>query len=230
MGSLTEKISNIKSLTVITLLLTILSGCLPLDIEKGELQFRVKTSESIINPIIKGEAKLNFENLYEYILKPKCISCHSDSLAEPLNDPIKLNEYNYLIEDRFVPILRKGKPLKSRLYLEVFYGEMPPKAPLNPKEIEYIKKWIEKCAPKDDSTPDDCIDRPGDDDDEPGDDDDEPGDDGDEPSDDDGEPSDDDGEPSDDDGEPSDDDGEPSDDDGEPSDDDEPADDDGEPF
>jgi hypothetical protein len=108
--------------------------------------------------------------------------------------------------DRFVPLLIKGRPEKSRLFQTVESGEMPEEGTLLDSEVEFIRKWIQACAPKEtqSSIPDDCNsggsddDEPGDDepgDDEPGDDepgDDEPGDD--EPGDDepgDGEPGDD---------------------------------------
>lgn len=143
----------------------------------GPLKFRLKNQQrtSIISPIITGEAKYDFNTLYEHILKPKCIRCHQGDSAKPENDPIDLTKYEFLVEDRFVPVLIKGNSQRSRLFVSTFKGEMPPKVPLEEIEIAYIKKWIELCAPETtDSSTTDCFSGPGDDDDEPGDDDDEP--------------------------------------------------------
>ena len=141
------------------------------------------------------------------------MSCHSGPDAKPMNDPIDFTTYDTTMVDRFIPLLVKGKPQKSRLFLSVEEGEMPVDGTLSNIEIEFVKKWIDACAPKETPTsiPDNCNGN-GDNDDGPGDD--GPGDDG--PGDDDGEPGDDDGEPDDDDGEPGDDDGEPGDDNNEP--------------
>ena len=170
----------------------------------SDLSFKSKDDLVRRNQLATGEAPLNFNSLQKYILKPKCMSCHSGPDAKPNNDPIDFTTYDSTMVDRFIPLLVKGKPQKSRLFLSVEDGEMPVDGTLSNVEIEFIKKWIEACAPKEtpNSIPDDCED--GDDDDDgPGDDDDGPGDVAGEPGgDDDGEPGDDDGEPGDDDGEP----------------------------
>ncbi len=170
----------------------------------SDLSFKSKDDLVRRNQLATGEAPLNFNSLQKYILKPKCMSCHSGPDAKPNNDPIDFTTYDSTMVDRFIPLLVKGKPQKSRLFLSVEEGEMPVEGTLSNVEIEFIKKWIEACAPKEtpNSIPDDCED--GDDDDDgPGDDDDGPGDvDGEPGGDDDGEPGDDDGEPGDDDGEP----------------------------
>ena len=185
----------------------------------SDLSFKSKDDLVRRNQLATGEAPLNFNSLQKYILKPKCMSCHSGPDAKPNNDPIDFTTYDSTMVDRFIPLLVKGKPQKSRLFLSVEDGEMPVDGTLSNVEIEFIKKWIEACAPKEtpNSIPDDCED--GDDDDDgPGDDDDDgPGDDDDGPGDVDGEPG------GDDDGEPGDDDGEPGDDDGEPGNDNEPG-------
>jgi len=131
-----------------------------------------------VTPIINGEAEVNYQNLNEYIIKTKCIKCHQGPQAEPENDPVDLSSYELIMEDRFIPVLIKGSPQRSRLFLTVESFEMPPKVPLEPEEIEFIRKWIENCAPKD-SKVGNCN-GSGSGDDGPGDD--EPGDD--EPSDD----------------------------------------------
>ena len=164
---------------------------------KGPLLFNVKGGSglSAVSPIVSGEAEYDFKTLYEHIIKPKCLSCHQGEGALPVNDPIDLSSYKLMTQDCFIPIFVKGKPERSRLFITVDKGEMPPKTPLEPEEVAYIKRWIELCGPES-AFKDGCQGGSPGDDDGPGDDD-EPSDD--EPSDD--EPSDD--EPSDD--EPSDD-------------------------
>ena len=163
----------------------------------SDLSFKSKDDLVRRNQLATGEAPLNFNSLQKYILKPKCMSCHSGPDAKPNNDPIDFTTYDSTMVDRFIPLLVKGKPQKSRLFLSVEEGEMPVDGTLSNIEIEFVKKWIDACAPKEtpNSIPDDCED--GDDDDDgPGDDDDGPGDvDGEPGGDDDGEPGDDDGEP-----------------------------------
>ena len=215
-----EKVLYIQPMIVktilITFILTLATSC-----KRSPSDLTFKSRDDLVrgNQLMTGKAPLNFKSLQKYILKPKCMSCHSGPDAKPKNDPIDFTTYETTMIDRFIPLLVKGKPQKSRLFLSVEEGEMPVEGTLSNVEIEFIKKWIEACAPKEtpNSIPDDCED--GDDDDDgPGDDDDGPGDDDGEPGgDDDGEPGDDDGEPGgDDDGEPGGDDGEPGDDDGEP--------------
>ena len=203
-----------KSL-LITFILVITASC-----KRSPSDLSFKSRDELVrgNQLITGEAPLNFYSLQKYILKPKCMSCHSGPDAKPMNDPIDFTTYDTTMVDRFIPLLVKGKPQKSRLFLSVEEGEMPVDGTLSNIEIEFVKKWIDACAPKETPTsiPDNCNGN-GDNDDGPGDD--GPGDDDGEPGDDDGEPDDDDGEPDDDDGEPGDDDGEPGDDDGEPGDD-----------
>jgi hypothetical protein len=167
----------------------------------SDLSFKSKDDLVRRNQLATGEAPLNFNSLQKYILKPKCMSCHSGPDAKPNNDPIDFTTYDSTMVDRFIPLLVKGKPQKSRLFLSVEDGEMPVEGTLSNVEIEFIKKWIEACAPKETPTsiPDNC--------DGSGDNDDGPGDNG--PGDDDGEPGNDDGEPGDDEGEPGDDEGEP---------------------
>ncbi len=101
------------------------------------------------NQLIRGEAPLSYESLKKYILKPKCMSCHSGPDAKPVNDPIDFSTYEKAMIDRFVPLLVKGKPQISRLFLSVKSGDMPIEGSLQQEEIDFIKKWIEACAPKD---------------------------------------------------------------------------------
>ena len=58
---------------------------------RGELsKLDYKSREGIRgeNLVLSGQAPLNFDSLQKYILKPKCMGCHSGSEARPENDPI----------------------------------------------------------------------------------------------------------------------------------------------
>lgn len=117
------------------------------------------------SPIIRGEAPLNFSSLQDYILRPKCMSCHSGENSKPENDPINFDSYETTMIRRFVPLLIKGKPEVSRLFISVETGEMPEQGKLHEKEIEFISNWIEACAPEE--TPEVILrDCPSDDDDD----------------------------------------------------------------
>jgi len=156
----------------------------------SELTFKSRDQLVRGNLLTAGKAPLNYDSLQKFILKPKCMSCHSGSDAKPKNDPIDFTTYESTMTDRFIPLLVKGMPHKSRLFLSVESGEMPVEGALSEVEVDFIKKWIEACAPKDTATSilSDCEiddgsgdDGPGSDDDGPGsDDDDGPGSDNDE--------------------------------------------------
>tara|TARA_R110002049_G_scaffold178078_4_gene345278 strand:- start:5419 stop:5928 length:510 start_codon:yes stop_codon:yes gene_type:complete len=133
-----------------------LSGCL--ERSATELKFSKPDNTFRENQMIRGEAPLNYASLKKYVLKPKCMSCHSGTDAKPKNDPIDFSSYETAMVDRFVPLLLKGKPEKSRLFKSVDSGEMPEEGTLHPAEIEFIKQWIKACAPKEtpDTMPDEC--------------------------------------------------------------------------
>jgi len=152
----------------IFILLLALSGCL--DRSPSDLKFSKLDNTFGGNQLLQSNAPLNYASLKKYILKPKCNSCHSGTDAKPTNDPIDFSTYETAMVDRFVPLLIKGKPERSRLFKSVDSGEMPEEGVLHPIEIEFIKQWIKACAPKDTpaSIPDEC---PRDDDDDEDDDD-----------------------------------------------------------
>ena len=81
----------------------------------SDLSFKSKDDLVRRNQLATGEAPLNFNSLQKYILKPKCMSCHSGPDAKPNNDPIDFTTYDSTMVDRFIPLLVKGKPQKSRL-------------------------------------------------------------------------------------------------------------------
>ena len=100
-----------------------------------------------INPrqILPHNAKHNFKNLYRFILKPKCISCHS---GEQADDDIDLTTYDNIINHPYYYLVAPGLPLDSSLYLSVQHDDMPSKNPhLTKVEKDFIKKWIELNAP-----------------------------------------------------------------------------------
>jgi hypothetical protein len=159
----------IKKIYFLFIIFILASGCLKRD--PSEVQFS-KTSDVIrSNEMLRGEAPLSYASLKKYVLKPKCMSCHSGPDAKPTNDPIDFSTYETAMVKRFVPLLIKGKPDTSRLFLTVESGEMPVEGVLHEKEVEFVKRWIEACAPKNEpeEIPSDC---PSDDDDDDDDDDD----------------------------------------------------------
>ena len=144
--------------------------------EKGALRLIDRTNPFQANAVISGNPALGFENLQKFILKPKCMNCHSTKAGrvEPDLDPIDFDTYESTMSPKFIPLLKKGHPDKSRLYDEVFTGNMPIKERLHDKEIAYIANWIKACAPKEETTtiPETCEDDSGGDDDDFGDEDD----------------------------------------------------------
>jgi len=86
------------------------------------------------------------------------MSCHSGADAKPSNDQINFDTYETALVKRFVPLLIKGRPETSRLYIVVDNSEMPIDGSLSQKEIDFIGQWIEICAPKyePEQLPDEC--------------------------------------------------------------------------
>lgn len=78
------------------------------------------------------------------------MACHSTKAGkvEPKLDPIDFDTYESTMKDRFIPVLIKGHPERSRLFEEVESGSMPIRGKLHKKEIEFIANWIKACAPK----------------------------------------------------------------------------------
>jgi uncharacterized membrane protein len=99
---------------------------------------------------------LTFANLKKHILDPKCTFCHSGDDAEPSFDPIIFTSYDSTINGNFIPLLVKGDAENSSLYKAVASGDMPPKTKndLNDAEVDYVKRWIDACAPE---TEDDIV-------------------------------------------------------------------------
>lgn len=140
-----------------------LLGCIS---KPGDLVFKPDRKKATNeNRVISGAASLSFGSLQKYILRPKCMQCHSGSDALPSNDPIDFDTYETTTESRFIPLFIKGKPEKSRLYQSVESGKMPIEGRLHNKEIEFIWDWIKACAPNNetDDTPSECKDSDDDD-------------------------------------------------------------------
>lgn len=144
-------------------LLSILISCIP-DNRKSDVFFVDKrTFSERRTTMIRPDTPISFEVLKREIIDTKCLKCHVgvDAALD-----IDLSSYETTMQDRFVPLLIKGKPEKSRFYKSVLSGEMPPKGPkLEPIEIEYISKWIKECAPEFEGDSPSCDDDPDDDDD-----------------------------------------------------------------
>ncbi|MCO4795052.1 MAG: hypothetical protein KC493_15150 [Bacteriovoracaceae bacterium] len=147
---------------VLLFLLFALSSCFSSS-EKSDVSFKDRRNDVRGRVLITPKSPLSFKFLKKNILDRKCTSCHSP--PDPDLD-IDFSTYETTTEDRFVPILIKGKAEKSRLYKSVLSGEMPAQSSmLSSQEIEYIKRWINNCAPEFENDQADCLDDSDDDDD-----------------------------------------------------------------
>ncbi|MBD66218.1 MAG: hypothetical protein CME62_13490 [Halobacteriovoraceae bacterium] len=113
---------------------------------RGELYFEERNVFE--QSLLEEDVELNFKTLQREILAPNCMECHSGVNAKPSNDPINFDSYEKMMKDRFIPLLVKGNPQKSRLYESVESGAMPINGRLKQYEIDYIKDWISACAPE----------------------------------------------------------------------------------
>ena len=136
--------------------LSIFAGCMQRN--ASDVAYVESTRNSTVVDPISAELPLNYANLKKFILEPKCMSCHSGADAKPKNDPIDFTSYETAMVKRFVPLIVGGKPEISRLFISVDSGEMPPKVRLPKGDVDYIRRWIEACAPKDtpSSIPEKC--------------------------------------------------------------------------
>jgi mono/diheme cytochrome c family protein len=98
-------------------------------------------------PQPKVEILSNYKSIYESILGPKCVSCHSGASAP---HGIDLSSYKNIMENAlFPPLVVSGRPDASSLYSAVASGEMPKNgAKLSENELLAIYKWIELGAPE----------------------------------------------------------------------------------
>ena len=88
-----------------------------------------------------SQTKATYTNLRVRILENKCLRCHNPEKARAdvdLSSYAKVFDYS----EYFSVITEAGNPEGSGIYTEVFSGNMPPKIPLEPEEVAFIKRWI----------------------------------------------------------------------------------------
>jgi hypothetical protein len=98
-------------------------------------------TELLIPQIDISGLKKNYENVKEVVFKNNCASCHfgSDSYLPHLDD------YNSLMT-----VVDLNDPLKSKLWLTLREGKMPPSYNLDSREPEamaFLKAWLKEGAP-----------------------------------------------------------------------------------
>jgi|TARA_Y100000768_G_scaffold247434_1_gene187727 hypothetical protein len=144
--------SKIKSLLIL-MIIAMASSCSkrtpsPLQYKKqGDNRFAVS------NKLLKGEAPLNFASLQKYILKPKCMSCHSGADAKPKNDPIDFSSYKAMMKKREISLFNftKQDAKRSRFYKSLVHIDVKKRMPLeanqlSEKELNFVQDWISNCA------------------------------------------------------------------------------------
>lgn len=135
---------NLKHRTIVSLaFVSILHSCVGFS-EKSELTFNPNS----INPLLAESPIYSYQILKDNIFQKHCIKCHGPTRAEPAGDPIDLSSFKIMMKSRFIPLLKKGRPQKSRLFTAVRDGEMPPDGRLKDYEIDYLGEWIQACAPE----------------------------------------------------------------------------------
>jgi uncharacterized membrane protein len=77
-----------------------------------------------------------FASINEFIIQPKCVSCHNSSLKSGNYD--MSNYTNTVVNSMVVPF----NPTTSPLYLRVADGTMAPGSPLSATEKQAIAQWI----------------------------------------------------------------------------------------
>lgn len=124
---------------------SLLSGCIYKG-KKAPLNL-TNTNDQIVNPVLLPQnAEVNYENLHKYILKPKCISCHS---GETPDGDVGLSSYDEILNHPFYYVVVPGYPEESSLYQSVKDDSMPPEGRLlSQEEKNFLKKWIELNGPK----------------------------------------------------------------------------------
>jgi hypothetical protein len=165
---------NLKHLictkTIILISISLIMSCS----KKSDLLFEKKLMNKVNVLYLPENAPLSFALLKEKIIDIKCLSCHNPDFEGGAAADADFSSYQAMMNS-FPAVLIKGKPLKSRFYtslLNTAKHQMPLKAPaLDPKEINYIKEFIAKCAPAEFYSEKPCGSDGDDDDDDFGDDD-----------------------------------------------------------
>jgi cytochrome c551/c552 len=123
------------------------SSCL--NVDTGELIFKIKSSSDALTGVADDASfdntEATYKNVSKLIFQKKCLFCHSSQRTEL---GVNLSQYSKVFgfSDFFTPIVVKGEPEESGLYIEVQSGRMPPKKSLSPQEIAFLKKWIQEGA------------------------------------------------------------------------------------
>ncbi len=93
-------------------------------------------------PVEEPTVEPTFSSINRYILRPKCLKCHSPSGIRPRED---YSSYSSTIATGGV---NRGNANSSRLYLTCLDGGMPDdSAPLNTNQLNALRDWINDGAP-----------------------------------------------------------------------------------
>ena len=132
-----------QSIIFIYPIILILTGC----IYQGKKSIPIVSDKPEIIQRPQGlphDAVVNFKNVYRYILRPKCVSCHSGT--EP-DGEIDLSSYDAILNHPFYFVVVPGSPDESSLYQSILFDSMPTKGPfLSDKEKSFIENWIKAGA------------------------------------------------------------------------------------
>jgi hypothetical protein len=147
--------SNMSVLLILFIITTSCSERNPSPVRYSKIGKNDKTVFVKKNKLLSGEAPLNFASLQKYILKPKCISCHSGSDSKPTNDPIDFSSYENMMVKRDIKLFsftRKDSK-RSRFYRSLIHIDIEKRMPLESKrltevELNFIQDWIASCAQK----------------------------------------------------------------------------------
>ena len=98
-------------------------------------------------PVPQPQAHISstYKSIFEQILAPKCVECHSGSTAP---HGIDLSSYKNIMENSlFPPLVVRYKPEVSSLYEAVESGQMPKgDEKLSDEELKAIYDWIKTGA------------------------------------------------------------------------------------
>jgi Planctomycete cytochrome C len=101
-----------------------------------------------------GQNKVSYRDQVKPILAANCLECHTPPLGAGYTaSGLDLSTYDGLMKGtKFGPVIVPGNTLSSTLLI-LIEGKAHPtlrmphgKAPLKPKEIETIKRWVEQGA------------------------------------------------------------------------------------
>jgi hypothetical protein len=128
------KSSKIK-ISLIVSILFVLAGyqnCSPMN--------GTETEETDSGSRQNSQLTSNFSDIFEKIIMPKCVSCHSTQLP---SDDIDLSSYDAIMNSNTVSAGNSGM---SSLYNSMIAGTMPPVGAMDPSEIALVGKWIDDGA------------------------------------------------------------------------------------